>query len=168
LQRNSLREVGDEATAPTWCKALGFARGDVNKAAMNGKFSFSADVGREQLPWGSLGWLSRPAATGARELVVIEVTLEPGHGHNFHQHPDQEEVIYVVAGEVEQWLEREKRVLQPGDSVFIPKDVVHASFNTSQQPAKLLAILAPCVTSAGYVSVEVGDREPWKSLRSVS
>jgi quercetin dioxygenase-like cupin family protein len=130
-----------------------------------GKFIPTAEVERESLPWGSLGWLSRPATTGARELVVIEVNLAQGHGHNFHKHPDQEEVIYVVAGQVEQWLEQEKQILNPGDSVFIPKDVVHASFNTFAQPAKLLAILAPCVTEAGYVSVEVGDQEPWKSLR---
>jgi quercetin dioxygenase-like cupin family protein len=132
---------------------------------MNGKFSPSSQVEREQLSWGSMGWLSRPASTSARELVVIEAQLTPGLGHNFHKHPDQEEVIYVVEGEVEQWLEQEKRLLRPGDSVFIPKDIVHASFNVSSQPATLLAILAPCVTEAGYVSVEVGDQEPWRSLR---
>jgi quercetin dioxygenase-like cupin family protein len=132
---------------------------------MNGKFSPSSQVEREQLSWGSLGWLSRPASTGARELVVIEVNLTPGHGHNFHKHPDQEEVIYVVEGQVEQWLEQEKRLLGPGDSVFIQKDIVHASFNISPQPAKLLAILAPCISEAGYVSVEVGDQEPWRNLR---
>lgn len=132
---------------------------------MNGKFTRTRDVEREQLPWGALGWISRPASTGAQELVVIEVTLAQGHGHNFHKHPDQEEVIYVIEGQVEQWLESEKQMLGPGDSIFIPKDVVHASFNTTTNPAKLLAILAPCVTAAGYVSVEVGDQEPWKSLR---
>jgi quercetin dioxygenase-like cupin family protein len=97
--------------------------------------------------------------------VVIEVNLTPDHGHNFHKHPDQEEVIYVIEGQVEQWLEQNKRVLGPGDSIFIPKDVVHASFNTGKTTAKLLAILAPAVTAAGYVSVEVGDQAPWNSLR---
>lgn len=132
---------------------------------MSGKFSLVSAVEREQLPWGSLGWISRPASTGAKELVVIEVNFAPGGGHNFHKHPDQEEVIYVVEGEIEQWLEKEKRTLKPGDSVFIPADVVHASFNLSGKAAKALAILAPCVTDAGYVSVEVADQEPWKSLR---
>ena len=131
----------------------------------HGRFTLSNEVEREPLAWGSLGWLSRPATTGAKELVVIEVNLTQGHGHNFHKHPDQEEVIYVVSGHVEQWLETEKRILAPGDSIFIPKDVVHASFNTFAEPLKMLAILAPCVTDAGYVSVEVGDQEPWQSLR---
>jgi quercetin dioxygenase-like cupin family protein len=131
----------------------------------NGKFTGTAEVERETLSWGGLGWISRPATTSAEELVVIEVNLAPGGGHNFHKHPDQEEVIYVIEGQVEQWLEQEKRLLGPGDSVFIQPNIVHASFNTSTQPAKLLAILAPCVTDAGYVSVEVGDQEPWRGLR---
>jgi quercetin dioxygenase-like cupin family protein len=132
---------------------------------MNGKFVPSNEAEREQLDWGTLGWLSRPPTTQAKALTVIEVLLKPGFGHNFHKHPDQEEVIYVIEGQVEQWLETEKRVLEPGDSVFIGADVVHASFNIGDQPAKLLAILGPCVGEGGYELVEVGDQAPWNTLR---
>ncbi|MEZ4868892.1 MAG: cupin domain-containing protein [Caldilineaceae bacterium] len=132
---------------------------------MNGKFVPGSAAEREQLDWGSLAWVCRPSSTGAKDLTVIEVTLIPGGGHNFHKHPDQEEVIYVLEGQVEQWLEDQKQLLKPGDSVFIKADTVHASFNTSSAPAKLLAILGPCVGEGGYVSVEMGDQEPWRSLR---
>ena len=63
---------------------------------MSGKFITLADRESDGLDWGTMGWLSRPATTGAKDLVVIEVTLDPTFGHNFHKHPDQEEVIYVV------------------------------------------------------------------------
>ena len=33
----------------------------------------------------------------------------PGKCHDFHRHPGQEEVIYVLEGTIEQWLEQEKR-----------------------------------------------------------
>ena len=74
-------------------------------------------------------------------------------------------VHIVIDGAVEQWLHQEKRILHPGDSVFIPADVVHASFNTGNAPAKLMAILGPCVGEGGYISVEMGEQEPWKSMR---
>lgn len=131
---------------------------------MQGKFVLGADAERESLTWGTLGWMTRPA-TGANALVVIEVSLLPGHGHNFHKHPDQEEVIYVLEGEVEQWLARERRHLRPGDAVFIGAGVVHASFNLTAAPARLLAILGPAVGEGGYVSVEVGAEAPWNQLR---
>ena len=92
---------------------------------MSGKFVLAGEAVRQQLDWGSLGWCSRPADTDAEKLVVIEVTLSPGGGHAFHKHPQQEEVIYVVDGEVEQWREQEKQVLRPGDSVFLPGGTVH-------------------------------------------
>ena len=133
---------------------------------MTGKFISSTEVRREELTWGSLAWFSSPAASNAMELVVLEVTVSPGGGHNFHKHPRQEESIYVIEGEVEQWLDREKRRIRAGDSVFIAADVVHASFNVSGQNAKLLAILGPCVGPEGYELVDVAGQEPWASLRS--
>jgi len=133
---------------------------------MPGKFTPSSESVRETLSWGSLGWCCRPSSTGAKQIVAIEVTLAPGGGHAFHKHPDQEEMIYVIAGQVEQWLDREKRVMKAGDSVFIPADAVHASFNTSQSDAKLLAILGPSMGGeTGYELQEVADQAPWNSLR---
>ena len=83
---------------------------------MAGKFVIASEVTPEINDWGKLGWLSNPPNTGARQLTVIDVNLSPGKGHNFHKHPDQEEVILVVSGKVEQWVDREKRILGPGDS----------------------------------------------------
>ncbi len=132
---------------------------------MRGKFVLQADVEREELEWGSLGWISRPASTDSKDLVVIEVTLKPGFGHDFHKHPSQEEVIYVIEGKIEQWLEEAKQELNAGDSIFIPADVVHASFNVSEEPAKLMVTLGPCVGDMGYELIEVQDTSPWNGLR---
>jgi quercetin dioxygenase-like cupin family protein len=96
---------------------------------------------------------------------VIDVTLRPGKGHDFHRHPDQEEVIYVAGGQIEQWVDRERRILGPGDSAFIPADMVHASFNVSDKDAKIVAILGPCVGPVGYEVVDVSGEAPWKTLR---
>ena len=90
----------------------------------------------------------------------------PGKGQSFHYHPDQEEVIYVVAGKLEQWLDREQRVLVPGDAVFIPADMVHALFNAGKGEAKLIAIFGPCVGEAGYETVDVAGEAAWSGLRN--
>lgn len=66
---------------------------------------------------------------------MSEVNIDPGKGHNFRKYPRQEEVVLVVAGKVEQWIDRQKRVLNPGDSAFVPADVVHASFKARDEPA---------------------------------
>ncbi len=132
---------------------------------MTGKFMMSSETAPETLDWGKLRWMSSPPATGAKDLTVIEVNITPGNGHDFHKHPDQEEVIYVISGQVEQWLGQEKRILGSGDCVFIDADVVHASFNVGDSDAQLIAILGPCVGPEGYELVDVAGESPWKDMR---
>jgi quercetin dioxygenase-like cupin family protein len=132
---------------------------------MAGKFVIAKEIEPKVDDFGASSWLSNPPTTGAKQLTVIDVTLDPGKGHNFHKHPDQEEVVLVIAGKVEQWIDREKRILGPGDCAFIPADVVHASFNADDQPAKIVAILGPCVGPVGYELVDVADQAPWSTLR---
>jgi quercetin dioxygenase-like cupin family protein len=103
--------------------------------------------------------------TASEDLVVVEVELYPGFGHSFHRHPRQEEFLFILDGEVEQWLEEEKRVLKRGEGVFIPRNLVHATFNVSDRPVKALAILGPSIGEEGYEVIEVFDEEPWSKLR---
>ena len=35
--------------------------------------------------------------------------MYPGAGHQFHHHPNREEIIYIEDGIAEQWVDREKR-----------------------------------------------------------
>ena len=120
-----------------------------------GKFINQQNLHKNIFDWGSTGRVSDPEMTGAKDLVVLDVTLLPGKGHSFHKHPQQEEVIFVLEGTIEQWIGEKKKILQAGDSAFIPADVVHASFNITEENARVLAILGPCVGEQGYQVVEV-------------
>lgn len=128
-------------------------------------FTDSSEARSEQVPWGTLAWFSSPDSTGTKNLVVVEVRFDPDSGHNFHRHPNQEEVIYVVEGVIEQWVGTEKRTLGAGDSAFIGKNEVHASFNVSDRFARILAILGPSIGQDGYELVDVAEEEPWVSMR---
>lgn len=133
---------------------------------MSGKFVIAKQLEPKLDDTGKSRRLSDPPSTDAKQLTVIEVDFDPGKGHSFHRHPDQEEVVVVVSGQLEQWIDRQMRVLGPGDSAFIPAGTVHASFNTGDQPVKIIAILGPCVGPTGYEVVDVSNDEPWSSLRS--
>ena len=132
------------------------------------KFVKKGDVEEEQFDWGVIGWRCVPA-TGAKQVVVMDVKLEPGEGHDFHRHPGQEEVIIVKRGRITQYLERESTELGPEDSVFIEADVVHASFNEADETADLQVIIAPSLgEGSGYGLVDVSGEEPWASVRRAS
>ena len=133
---------------------------------MRGRFISKGDVKQDELDIARLGWVCNPAATGAKQLTVIEGTFFPGRGHSFHYHADQEELIHVISGTLEHWIEQEKRTLGPGDSVFMPAGVVHATFNIGAEDARVLAILGPCVGDMGVENIDVSGEAPWISLRA--
>jgi quercetin dioxygenase-like cupin family protein len=128
-------------------------------------FKAATEIERQEHDWGVFAAVSSPA-DGAERIMAVEATFLPGKCHDFHRHPNQEEVIYVLSGGLEQWVEDERCLLGPGDAVVIPAAVVHASFNVGDEPARILAVLSPCVGEAGYEVEELADEEPWRSLRS--
>ena len=120
---------------------------------------------QEEFDWGTIGWRLVPA-TGARQLVVMDVVLQPGGGHDFHRHPGQEEMITVQPGEIIQFIEQDSSLLASGDSVFLEPGVIHASYNRGNVPARLQVVIAPSLGGeTGYVLVDVSDEDPWRSLR---
>ncbi len=127
-------------------------------------FRPASGIERQDHDWGIFAQVSGPR-DGLQGIVAIEATFHAGKSHDFHYHPGQEEVIYVIEGTIEQWVEHERMTLSPGDGVVIGADVVHATFNESDREAKILAILSPAVAGDGYATVDVSTEAPWATLR---
>ena len=138
---------------------------DPQEGALALRFVSSEDIQVEQLPWGPHEWLCRPGLTDARELLLVRVRMPPGTGHAFHRHPAMEEIIYVISGIAEQWVDRDVRSLGAGDIAHIPTGVVHGTYNAGQETLVFLAILSPALFE-GPALVDVSGEEPWSSLRS--
>jgi quercetin dioxygenase-like cupin family protein len=129
------------------------------------RFVTSANARVEFAWWGKHWWLSQPGLTDTKQLTLVRVRMRPGAGHQFHYHPAREEILYVLDGVAEQWVDREKRRLKAGDIAFIPKNVVHAIHNPSKtRSMSFLAILSPA-NAKGPFLVDCYDDEPWRSLR---
>lgn len=126
-------------------------------------FIHAEDAPRDNAEGRDHVWHSNPGLTPTEDLLFVHVTVPPGGGHSFHNHPNKEEVIYILEGEAEQWLEQEKQNLGPGSSVFIPKSAVHATFNRSDKELRFIAVITPC-SSEGPVQNMVDHLEPWKSI----
>jgi quercetin dioxygenase-like cupin family protein len=129
------------------------------------RFVLKDELQREDYDWGDLRFRCNPPLTGAKHFTVMDVALGPGGAHAFHTHPDQEEMIIVTSGHIEQWIEREKQTLGPGDSVYIDAGAVHATYNDGSEVAQLQVVVGPCVGEVGYEVVDVSGEQPWSGLR---
>jgi quercetin dioxygenase-like cupin family protein len=129
------------------------------------KFVTSSELQVEGSPWGPHEWLSRPGLTEAHDLLMVRVLMPPGRAHQFHRHPGLEEIIYVISGTAEQWVDREHRLLSPGEMAHIPRNVVHGTYNAGTDTLVFLAILSPA-RFEGPALVDVHTEEPWRSLKT--
>lgn len=134
-------------------------------APSKGRFVTEGTAQTHENSTGSLAWICGPL-TGSQNLLTLEVVQNPGHGRDFHTQPEQEEMIYVLSGQLEQWIEDQKQILSAGESVYINKGVVHATFCHGDEPVKYLAVFGPCLEGVGFNVVDKSQEEPWKSMRS--
>jgi oxalate decarboxylase/phosphoglucose isomerase-like protein (cupin superfamily) len=105
---------------------------------------YGDDVESLVFDWGTLKFLSEPQVTGAQRFSFGMVVLAPGKGHETHNHPGVEEIIFVMSGEGEQMVDNQPPVpVRPGASIFIPADVEHSTINTGWEPMRLLVIYSP-------------------------
>jgi oxalate decarboxylase/phosphoglucose isomerase-like protein (cupin superfamily) len=103
----------------------------------------------ETLPTMSFDWgLIKPLVarenTEGAGVSLMHVVLLPGQGHERHNHPDADEVLYILAGTGEQMVDDETTFpVRPGQAVWIPRGQFHSTVNTGWEPMTILAIYAP-------------------------
>jgi len=102
------------------------------------------DVQTRAFDWGTIKWLVTPHLDEGAGLTTGEVIIYPGQGHAPHQHPGEEEVIYVISGKGSQTVgDGEAFDIAEGDAIYIPRDTVHSTYNTTWSPLRLVVVYTP-------------------------
>jgi quercetin dioxygenase-like cupin family protein len=78
-------------------------------------------------------------------LVVGEHIAPPGHGVPRHVHDEDDELFYVLEGELVVSGPQGETTAGAGACVALPRGVPHAYRNASQAPARFLVVLSPGV-----------------------
>ena len=96
------------------------------------------------LDWGTIKWFVTPSSIPGANITFGEVVLLPGVGHDRHNHPYSEEILYILSGEGVQMVDDgDPFPVRAGDTIYIPTAVYHSTRNTGWQPLRLLAIYNP-------------------------
>jgi len=87
------------------------------------------------------------AETGSAQLCVFEQWIAPGAGAPAHFHP-VEEILTVLAGEAEIWIEDRRLTATRGQSALVPAGKRHGFRNSGNVELHIHAILAAAVFEA--------------------
>jgi len=89
------------------------------------------------------------ALTGAVQLCVFEQWVEPGKGAPTHLHA-VEEILAVMDGQADIWVEDEKIAVTAGQSVVVPAGRRHGFTNTGTGTLHVMATLAAPMFEASF------------------
>jgi quercetin dioxygenase-like cupin family protein len=89
------------------------------------------------------------ARNGAAALCVFEQWIAPAAGAPSHRHL-VEELLTVVAGEAEIWIDDERTVVTAGQSLLVPAGRRHGLRNVGSGVLHVRAVLASAVFEATF------------------
>jgi quercetin dioxygenase-like cupin family protein len=87
------------------------------------------------------------ARNGAAQLCIFEQWVAPGVGAPTHWHP-VEEVLTVLEGEAEMWLDQQRVIVSAGQSLIVPARRMHGFRNSGNLALHLHAVLASPIFEA--------------------
>jgi quercetin dioxygenase-like cupin family protein len=87
------------------------------------------------------------ARNGATQLCIFEQWITPAAGAPTHSHP-VEEVLTVITGEAEVWIDEKRIVLTGGQSVVVPARRKHGFRNVGSATLHMHAVLASSIFEA--------------------
>ena len=102
---------------------------------------------------------------GGRQLCIFDQFCDPGLGAPTHIHA-VEEVLEVISGSAEVWMNDERSVVSANQSVLITAGAAHGFRNTGTEMLHVRATLAASIFEAQYDSTKETSRR-WSPKHAV-
>lgn len=96
-------------------------------------------------PWGSITWLVSGEIGNSESMTFGRVVIRRGCGNPQHSHPNCDEVLHLLQGELEHTAGPEAvHRLMAGDTISLPAGVSHRAASTGAEDA----VMVVCYSSA--------------------
>jgi mannose-6-phosphate isomerase-like protein (cupin superfamily) len=89
------------------------------------------------------------AANGSAQLCLFQQWCDPGKGAPTHMHA-VEEILTVLEGHADVWIEDDRSVVSAGESVIVPAGLRHGFRNSGQSTLRVQAVLAAPMFEAAF------------------
>jgi quercetin dioxygenase-like cupin family protein len=125
---------------------------------MNGQSRYTATTDQEKankFAWGQIQWLISGELVPNANITFGYVEIESGRKNPRHVHPNSDEVLYLLEGELEHSVGDELFHLTPGMAIFIPQGAEHDALSSGAQTARM--VVAYPTGDRQAVMLETGD-----------
>lgn len=114
------------------------------------------DAHRAPRNWDERGGLVSLLVTGQQtqgRFALVETVVRRAEDPPLHSHTHEDELVYVVQGEVDFYLDGKRLECAAGDCVFLPKGSEH-TYCIKSEEARLLVLLMPAGLEGYYQELD--------------
>ena len=94
--------------------------------------------------WGQIVWLVSYAQKNSDVMTFGRVTIKASMANPRHRHPNCDEILHLLSGQLEHSLGDERFPMNPGDTISIPTGVYHNARSIGPEDA----VMVICFSSA--------------------
>lgn len=135
--------------------------GTITATSMTRFFTLEARDGRTPMPLNVVGEQTLVKVSGGDSeglMAFFHLVAPPMSGPPRHVHSREDELFYVLEGEIVFELDGTRHTVRPGGTVYLRRGVAHAYQNFTTAPARLLIVTTPGAFSEFFV--ELSDATP--------
>ena len=117
----------------------------------DGVYADIESVDEEDHEWGARKTLVSAATMEGAELTLAIVWLLPGHEDPLHTHANSEQVAHILAGECEFRVGDTLYNLVVGDTIRVPRGVIHNALCSGWEPLKMVVCQSSSAPTTQFV-----------------
>lgn len=91
-----------------------------------------------EVPWGFMQWLCSGAQFADAQQTFGYVEIQPGQKNPRHVHPNSDEVLYLLEGELDHRIDDQVFHLTAGMAIHIPEGAEHDARNVGTGVARMV------------------------------
>lgn len=96
------------------------------------------NVETERFDWGEITWMDNADLTGTEALTVGMVVIRAGASNPPHLHPNCDEALYLLQGDLRHSVGDATFALKAGDLIHIPRGVRHHAESVGVDDARMV------------------------------
>ena len=119
------------------------------------KIIHESDVEEKRVPGRYIRWIADGKTMQPKFLSSCVIRVLPGETvQPAHSHPEGEELIYIITGRGEAWVDGEIEPMRAGTAVLFEQGKVHMIRNTGDEEMKVICFFSPPTGLENYKMYE--------------
>ncbi len=93
---------------------------------------------RQDFDWGHIEWSASGQIGNSATMTFGRVTIKSGRANGAHKHPNCDEILHLISGELEHRVGDETYRMKPGDTIVLSAGVRHGAHSIGAEDAVMV------------------------------